>query len=56
MDETTIDNNLKNQFHDKNSFNDWKPLNLGGLKPGAKDWITKDYQEEILDEKFKNSK
>ena len=40
----------------KDSFDDWKPLDLGGLKPGTKDWITKDYQDEILDEKFKNSK
>lgn len=31
-----------------NSFDDWEPLSVGGLKEGASDWGNKDYQDEML--------
>ncbi|MBO7430046.1 MAG: hypothetical protein J6U56_03400 [Spirochaetia bacterium] len=55
MDKTTEDNNIKEQQDKKDSFTDWEPLDLK-LKPGAKDWITKDYRDEIFDERYNNSK
>ncbi len=44
-----MDTYLKNQKKN-DSFDDWKPFSVGSLKPGAKDWIAKDYQDELLDE------
>ena len=37
---------IKNQDDDV-SFDSWKPISLGGLKKGAKDWLSKDYQDEV---------
>ena len=37
---------IKNQISEK-SFDSWKPISLGGLKKGAKDWPSKDYQDEV---------
>ena len=48
-----MDEYLDNHSNKKSSFDDWKPLNLGGLKPGAKDWITKDYIDEMIGEHVK---
>lgn len=36
----------------KKSFSVWEPVSLGGLKTGAKDWISKDYQDEMLGSAF----
>lgn len=36
------------------SFDDWQPLSVGGLKPEAKDWISKDYQDEMLSTSYNN--
>ena len=40
----------------KTSFDDWKPLDLGRLKPGAKDWKSSEIFEEMIDEKYKDLK
>ncbi len=53
MNETIIYDDLKKQSHKKDSFDDWKPLNLGGLKPGAKDWTSSEIFEEMIEEKYK---
>ena len=53
MNETIIDDDLNKQSHKKDSFDDWKPLNLGGLKPGAKDWTSSEIFEEMIEEKYK---
>ena len=48
-----MDEYLDRHLHKKSSFRDWKPVSLGGLKPGAKDWITKDYIDEMVREHVK---
>ena len=54
MNETNIDDDLKNQSANKDDlFADWKPLDLGGLKLGAKDWTSSEIFEEMIDEKYK---
>ena len=53
MDKVNKDNKPKGQAVKKDSFDDWKPLNLGGLKSGAKDWVTKDYRDEMMNELYK---
>ena len=30
------------------SLEEWQPVSLGGIKPGAQDWLSKDYQDEML--------
>ena len=47
-----IDSHLMSQKMIKNqnveiSFDSWKPISLSGLKKGAKDWYSKDYQNEV---------
>ena len=32
----------------RDSFDDWEPLSVGGLKNKKSDWINKDYQDEML--------
>ncbi len=48
-----MDEYLEKYSHKKTSFDDWKPLDLGGLKPGANDWITKDYIDEMIGDHVK---
>lgn len=43
-----MDMYLKSQKKN-DSFDDWEPMSVGGLKEGASDWIDKDYQDEMLD-------
>ena len=43
-----MDDYFENQINKENSLENWEPVSLGGLKPGAADWITKDYQDEML--------
>ena len=47
-----MDEYLENHAGTKKSFDSWKPVSLGGLKPGAEDWISKDYQDEMLGSAF----
>ena len=47
-----MDEYLENHSGAKKSFTAWKPVSLGGLKEGAADWATKDYQEEMLGSAF----
>lgn len=42
-----FDNNNEQKFN--NSLDDRKPISLGGIKSELKDWILKDYQEELLE-------
>lgn len=46
-----MDMYLKNQKKN-DSFDDWKPFSVGSLKADAKDWLSKDYQDELLDESY----
>ena len=48
-----MDEYLENHSHKRTSFDDWKPISLGKMKPGAKDWITKDYIDEMITEHLK---
>ena len=41
-----MDEYIQNHAKTKKSMNEWSPVSLGGLK--AQDWISKDYQEEML--------
>ena len=47
-----MDEYLENHSGAKKSFAVWEPVSLGGLKDGAKDWISKDYQDEMLGSAF----
>lgn len=47
-----MDEYLENHNKPAQSLDDWKPLSLGGLVPGAADWISKDYQDELLGSAF----
>jgi hypothetical protein len=47
-----MDEYLERHSRKKSSLDDWKPLNLR-LKPGAKDWISKDYIDEMITEHVK---
>ena len=47
-----MDEYLENHSKTKSSFSSWKPVSLGGLKSDASDWITKDYQDEMLGSAF----
>ena len=43
---------IQNHTKKKTSFDSWEPISLGGLKQDASDWISKDYQEEMLGSAF----
>ena len=47
-----MDEYLENHSGTKKSFASWEPVSLGGLKAGAADWASKDYQDEILGSAF----
>ena len=47
-----MDEYLENHAAGKKSFSVWEPVSLGGLKEGTKDWISKDYQNEMLGSAF----
>ncbi len=47
-----MDEYLENHIKTKSSLDKWQPISLGGLKKGAKDWISKDYQDEMLGSSF----
>ena len=47
-----MDEYIQTHSASKKTFDSWEPLSLGGLKAGAKDWISKDYQDEMLGSSF----
>ncbi len=47
-----MDEYLENHAGKKKSLESWQPVSLGGLKTGAQDWISKDYQDEMLGSAF----
>lgn len=47
-----MDEYIENHSGAKKSFTAWKPVSLGGLKAGAADWASKDYQDEMLGSAF----
>ena len=47
-----MDEYLENHTGKNKSLESWNPVSLGGLKPGAKDWLSKDYQDEMLGSAF----
>ncbi len=47
-----MDEYIQNHSVSKATFDSWKPVSLGGLKDGAKDWLSKDYQDEMLGSAF----
>jgi hypothetical protein len=47
-----MDEYIQNHANKKKSLNEWKPVSLGGIKTGSKDWISKDYQNELLGRGF----
>ena len=47
-----MDEYIQNHSVSKATFDSWKPVSLGGLKDGAKDWLSKDYQNEMLGSAF----
>ena len=44
-----MDEYLENHASQKASLESWQPVSLGGLKAGAADWLSKDFQDEMLD-------
>ena len=47
-----MDEYIQNHSVSSATFDSWKPVSLGGLKEGAKDWLSKDYQDEMLGSAF----
>mgnify|MGYP002624478428 CR=1 FL=1 len=47
-----MDEYIQNHSTTKKSFDSWQPLSLGGIKNGAQDWLSKDYQDEMLGSSF----
>ena len=43
-----MDEYIENHTSQAKSLDSWEPISLGGLKEQASDWISKDYQDEIL--------
>ena len=43
-----MDEYIENHTSQAKSLESWEPISLGGLKEQASDWISKDYQDEIL--------
>lgn len=44
-----MDEYLSNHAKSNVSFDSWEPVSLGGLKSGAVDWVSRDYQDEMLE-------
>ena len=47
-----MDEYIQNHSVASATVDSWKPVSLGGLKEGAKDWLSKDYQDEMLGSAF----
>ena len=47
-----MDEYIQNHTAPKKNLDSWEPLSLGGLKKGARDWLSKDYQDELLGSSF----
>lgn len=44
-----MDEYLSNHAKSNVSFDSWEPVSLGGLKSGAVDWVSRDFQDEMLE-------
>jgi len=47
-----MDSYIKQKKKKNVAFEDWAPVSLGGIKAGASDWNTKDYQDEMLGDSY----
>ena len=47
-----MDEYIENHSAQKKTMDTWAPVSLGGLRTGAEDWISKDYQDELLGSSF----
>ena len=47
-----MDEYIQNHSKVKKNLQEWSPVSLGGLKAASMDWISKDYQDEMLGRSF----
>ena len=47
-----MDEYIQNHGRAKKPLDSWQPISLGGLKANTQDWISKDYQDEMLGSAF----
>lgn len=47
-----MDEYIQNHSASKGNLQKWSPVSLGGLKSASMDWISKDYQDEMLGRDF----
>ena len=47
-----MDEYIENHGSNHGTLENWRPVSLGGIKKDAPDWISKDYQDEMLGAKF----
>jgi protein-disulfide isomerase len=47
-----MDEYIQNHKQTKKTLSEWQSVSLGGLKDKSKDWISKDYQDEMLGREF----
>ena len=47
-----MDEYIEKHSVQKKTLDSWKPVSLGGMRSDAKDWISKDYQDELLGSVF----
>ena len=47
-----MDEYIENHSAQKKKLDSWTPVYLGGLRAAAADWISKDYQDELLGSSF----
>ena len=46
------DEYIQNHGENKKSLDSWQPVSLGGLKQDASDWLSKDFQDEMMGASF----
>ena len=47
-----MDEYIEKHSVQKKTMDSWAPVSLGGLRTGAEDWISKDYQDDLLGSTF----
>lgn len=47
-----MDEYIQNHSASKGNLQEWSPVSLGGLKSASMDWLSKDYQDEMLGRDF----
>ena len=47
-----MDEYIQNHGENKKSLDSWQPVSLGGLKQDASDWLSKDFQDEMMGTSF----